>query len=180
MTQMGQDPLFMIREGQTALDEALQARGYDIIDPVYLRVCPVTDLTDMPIPRVTAFAIWEPLSIMCDIWAEGGIGPARIDVMKRANGPKTAILGRVDDKPAATAFAAIHDGVAMVHAVETRAAHRRKGMGKWVMRQAAHWAQKNGADWIAILVTTANKGANGLYESLGMEIVGTYHYRIKT
>ena len=179
MNEMGQQPLFMIREGQDDLDAALDAMGYKVIDPVYARMCPVSNLTDLPIPRVTAFAIWEPLAIMRDIWAEGGIGAERLAVMDRACDPKTGILGRVDDKPAATAFAAIHDGVAMVHAVETRVAHRRKGMGKWVMRQAAHWAAANGADWIAILVTTGNESANALYESLGMEIVGKYHYRIK-
>ncbi|MFA8387447.1 MAG: GNAT family N-acetyltransferase [Pelagibaca sp.] len=178
MRLLGQDALFMIREGEEALDTALAARGYEVIDPVNLWLCPVDQLTDVQIPRVTAFAIWEPLAIMRDIWAAGGIGPERIAVMDRAEVPKTGILGRITDKPAGTAYCAIHDGIAMVHALEIPPAHRRKGMGVWLMRQAAHWAKANGADWMSVLCTQRNVGANGLYASLGMQVVGQYHYRI--
>jgi GNAT superfamily N-acetyltransferase len=114
------------------------------------------------------------------MWAEGGIGPARIAVMRRAAFPKTAILVRDGQRPAATAFCAIHDDVAMVHALEVRANCRRRGMGRHAMQQAALWAQSNGANWIAAACTRANAGANALYASLGMACVGQYHYRIKT
>lgn len=178
MGMLGQDSLFMIREGEGDLDRALAARGYQIVDPVNLWVCPVEALTDLPLPRVTAFAIWEPLAIMRDIWAGGGIGPARIAVMERVAGPRTGIFGRVNDKPAGSAFCAIHDRIAMVHALEIDGASRRRGLGAWMMRKAAHWARANGADWMSVLCTRANDGANGLYASLGMQLVGQYHYRI--
>ena len=178
MQLMGQDALFMLRDGETALDNALAARGYEVIDPVNLWVCPVETLTHVPVPRVTAFAIWEPLAIMHDIWAKGGIGSERIAVMERAVGPKTGILGRIADKPAGAAFCAMHDAIAMVHAVEIASDHRRKGLGVWIMRQAAHWAQAQGASWMSVLCTQANVAANGLYASLGMQVVGQYHYRI--
>ncbi|WP_439123092.1 GNAT family N-acetyltransferase [Marivita sp.] len=178
MRILGQDALFMIREGEDTLDKALDARGYEIIDPVNLWVCPIDQLTDIPVPRVTAFAIWEPLAIMRDLWAAGGIGPDRIVVMDRAKVPKTGLLGRITDKPAGTAYCAISNSIAMVHALEIAPVHRRKGMGVWLMRQAAHWAKKNGADWMSVLCTQANEGANGLYASLGMQVVGQYHYRI--
>ena len=115
---------------------------------------------------------------MRDIWAAGGIGPARVAVMERAAGPKTGILGRISDSPAGAAFCAIHDGIAMVHALEILPANRRKGLGVWMMRQAAFWAKANGADWMSVLCTKANDAANGLYASLGMQLVGQYHYRI--
>ena len=67
----------------------------------------------------------------------------------------------------------------MVHALEIREAHRGRGLGKWMMRRAAIWAQENGADWIAALCVQENAPANGLYASLGFEPVGEYHYRIK-
>lgn len=178
MRMLGQDALFMIREGEDALDSALAARGYEIVDPVNLWLCPIGDLTDVRVPRVTAFSIWEPLAIMRDIWATGGIGPARVAVMERASVPKTGIFGRITDKPAGAAYCAISDEVAMVHALEIAKAHRRKGMGVWLMRQAAHWAKANGAEWMSVLCTQANVGANGLYASLGMQVVGQYHYRI--
>ena len=168
----------MIREGDDTLDAALADRGYEVIDPVNLWLCPIDQLTDVPVPRVTAFSIWEPLAIMRDIWEAGGIGPARIAVMERAEGPKTGIFGRISDKPAGAAYCAMSQSIAMVHALEIAKAQRRKGMGVWMMRQAAHWAKANGADWMSVICTQVNGGANGLYASLGMQVVGQYHYRI--
>jgi GNAT superfamily N-acetyltransferase len=175
---LGQTPLFMIREGEAALDNVLAARGYAIIDPVTLWVCPIAQLCDQKIPRVTAFAIWEPLAIMREIWADGGIGPDRIHVMERAPGPKTGLFGRTGDKPAGAGFCAIHERIAMVHALEIAPAQRGNGLGTWMMRCAAIWAQQNGANWMSVLCTRANTAANGLYASLGMTAVGEYHYRI--
>ncbi|KAG1715229.1 putative N-acetyltransferase YobR [Nymphon striatum] len=178
MRLLNQTPLFMIREGEQALDAALEKRGYQVIDPVNIYACPVDTLTDIPIPRVTVFAIWEPLAIMREIWAKGGIGPKRIDVMRRAGHPKTALFGRINDKPAATAFCGIFDGIAMLHALEVLPEQRRQGMAAWMMRKAAFWAKENGAKHLSVICTQANAGANGLYTSLGMTLVGQYHYRI--
>lgn len=178
MRAMGQDCLFMVRDGETELDAQLAARGYAVKDPVNLWVCPVAQLTDTPVPPVTAFCLWEPLAIQREIWAEGGIGPERLAVMERVAGPKTALLARHRDKPAGAGFAAIHDGVAMVHALEILPHQRRAGMGAWMMRQAAFWALENGAAEMAVLCTKRNEGANGLYASLGMALSGQYHYRI--
>jgi GNAT superfamily N-acetyltransferase len=179
MAALGQAPLFMIHQGEDALDAALGARAYDIIDPVNLWLCPMDRLTDRPIPRVTAFAIWEPLAIMREIWAQGGIGPARVAVMERARTPKTGLFGRISDKPAGAGYCGLHEGIAMVHALEILPEHRGRGLGKWMMRCAAFWAQAQGGTHMAVLCTKANAGANGLYASLGMEVVGQYHYRIK-
>lgn len=178
MRAMGQPSLFMIRDGETALDAQLAARGYAVKDPVNLWTCPAGQLTDVPVPRVTAFCIWEPLAIQREIWAQGGIGPERLAVMARVQGPKTALLGRHKDKPAGAGFVAVHDGVAMVHGLEILPHQRRAGMGGWMMRQAAFWALENGASELAVLCTKQNEGANGLYASLGMRCSGEYHYRI--
>ncbi|KIC14261.1 GNAT family N-acetyltransferase [Leisingera sp. ANG-Vp] len=178
MQAMGQDCLFMIRDGETALDAQLEARGYAVKDPVNLWTCPAKRLTNIPVPRVTAFCIWEPLAIQREIWVQGGIGPERLAVMGRVQGAKTGLLGRHKDKPAGAGFVAIHDGVAMMHALEILPHQRRCGMGAWMMRQAAFWAVENGASELAVLCTKRNEGANGLYASLGMDCVGEYHYRI--
>jgi GNAT superfamily N-acetyltransferase len=178
MHEMGQTPLFMLRPGQEPLDVALGNRGYAVVDPVNIYACEVGKLTDKPIPRIMIFAIWEPLAIMNDIWDKGGIGPARRRVMERARGPKTGLLSRFNEQPAGTAFAAVHNGVAMVHAVEVLPHQRGLGVGSWMMRGAAFWARDNGADTLAVLCTKTNTGANALYSSLGFEMVGEYHYRI--
>ena len=177
MQAMGQPRLFQIRAGDDALDAQLAARGYNVVDPVNLYVAPVGVLaTDLP-PPITTFDVWEPLAIQIDIWAKGGIGPGRIAVMQRVTGPKTSLLGRLNDHPGGAAFVAIHDGVAMVHAVEVPPHLRKQGMGRWFMRMAAFWARDSGAQHIAVVCTQANPGANALYASLGMSLVGQYHYR---
>ena len=179
MTAMGQTPLFMIRDDDDALDQMLGAMGYDIVDPVVMYACPAALLTDIPIPRVTVFTIWEPLAMMVEIWAKGGIGPARLDVMHRAAGPKTGFMARWNEKPAGAGFGAIYKGTAMLHAIEILSHQRQQGVAKWMMRQAAFWAVENGAPTLSVVCTTANEGANRLYTSLGMDVVGHYHYRQK-
>ena len=177
MARLGQDALFMLRNGQQGLDRLLETRGYRVLDPVTAYACPVVQLTDIPLPRVTVFEIWEPLAIMLEIWAKGGIGPARVDVMRRATGPKTSLLGRWNEHPAAAAFVAMHGDTAMVHAIEVLEHQRRHGMGAWIMRGAAFWAARQGAKTLSVVCTDENTGANRLYTSLGMAVVGHYHYR---
>lgn len=177
MREMGQRPIFMIRAGQEALDAQLAERGLSYHDPVNAYACPAEQLTDVPVPRVTALRVWEPLAIMREIWAKGGIGVDRLAVMERAAPPKTAILGRINDKPGGACFVAMHDGVAMVHAIEVLTHQRRHRMAHWFMREAAYWTRDNGGHTLSVICTRANMPANALYASLGMAHVGEYHYR---
>ncbi|MEP3916946.1 GNAT family N-acetyltransferase [Ascidiaceihabitans sp.] len=179
MQALGQDPLFMLRPEDTALDQALEARGYRVIDPVHLYAVPLTDLPQEPLPLVTAFPVWPPLAIARDIWAQGGISAARVAVMQRVTGAKTAILLRQNDHPAGVGFVAIHEKIAMIHAIEVTPKLRRQGVGAKILRAAGEWAQNNGATHLSLAVTRANTGGNALYTSLGMTVVGHYHYRIK-
>ena len=176
----GQSPLFMVRSGEEALDTALEARGYKIKDPVSFYTAPIAALTAQRPPPVTCFEVWPPLEAEREIWAAGGIGPARLAVMDRVTGPKTTIFGRIEDTPAGVLFVACHGDIAMVHAVETARRFRRKGLGRHMMTAAAFWARDNCATTLSLLVTKANVGANALYASLGMVPVGEYHYRIRT
>ncbi|MGC9369467.1 MAG: GNAT family N-acetyltransferase [Paracoccaceae bacterium] len=176
--ELGQDPLVMIREGEDALDALLEAAGYEIVDPVQILAIPVAELASEAPPPVSAFTIWPPLAIMEELWEEGGIGPARRAVMARVTGPKTAVLGRANDRAAGVTFVAIHEKIAFCHAVEVTQRQRRQKTACHMMRKAAIWAQDQGADTVAVLVTEANAGARALYASLGMRVVGHYHYRI--
>ncbi|MEX0351001.1 MAG: GNAT family N-acetyltransferase [Paracoccaceae bacterium] len=178
MRVMEQRRLFMIRPGEETLDTQLAARGYDVLDPVDIYTCPTHQLTDIVLPRVTVFAIWEPLAIMHEIWERAGIGAARRAVMARAPGPKTGLLIRRKDKPAGAGFAAIHGATAMVHALEILPEHQRNGLGGWAMRAAAFWALENGGDTLSVICTKENAAAGALYRSLGMQLAGHYHYRV--
>lgn len=178
LADLGQPPLFMLLDHQEALDARLAARGFIHRDETCAMIAPSADIAAPP-PPITCFPIWPPLAIQCEIWATGGIGPARLAVMDRAALPKTSFLGRTQDRPAGTAFAAIHDGIAMLHALEITPARRRRGLGATMMRAAAHWALEQGAADFSLLVTRENKSALGLYASLGFSPVGQYHYRAK-
>ena len=169
--------LFLIREGDGALDAALAGMGFRIVDPV---LAYAARLSAFAAPaRMTGFAHWPPLEIAKALWAEAGIGPARLAVMDRVTGAKTVILGRQADRVAGVAFVALHGRQAMLHTLEVAPAFRRQGCGGHILRSAAHWAQDQGADTLSLVVTEANAAARGLYASLGMQVVGQYHYREK-
>lgn len=179
MRDIGMEPLFQIRTGDKHLDEMLEQHGYEIIDPVNIWVIPVAELTQDPLPPVSAFAMWPPLSIMTELWEAGGVDAARRAVMERADCTKTGLLARTDDTPAGVGFAGIHDGIAMVHALHVDPKLRRMGTGQNLLKQAAKWAQEQGADFLSLIVTQGNHAANPLYANLGMHLVGHYHYRVK-
>lgn len=171
-------PLMLIRAGEEELDAVLDARGWRVVDPVVAYAAPVAALV-ADLPGLTAFPHWPPLEIARSIWAEGSIGPARLAVMERVRGPKTALLGRIDDRPAGVVFVACHGPEAMLHALEVRAAYRRQGLAGNLVVAAANWAAEAGATRLSLVVTRQNAAARALYARLGMEVVGEYHYRMK-
>jgi len=170
-------PLFLIRPGDEALDAALAARGYRLVDPVLAYAVPLAGIAQPE--RMTTFPHWPPMAIARALWADAGIGPARLAVMERAAGPKCVILGRVQDRAAGLAFVACHGDTAMLHALEVVPALRRQGSAHNILRAAATWALDQGAVTLSLVVTEANATARGLYASLGMNLVGQYHYRQK-
>ncbi len=178
MAALDQPALFLIRQGEEALDATLAARGYRVVDPVLAYAAPITSLSEAP-EWMTTFPHWPPMAVAAALWAEGGIGPARLAVMERATGPKTAILARAQDRAAGIAFVALHGQTAMLHGLEVTPSQRRQGSAHNILRAAAHWAQDNGASTLSLVVTEANAPARRLYASLGMTIVGQYHYRQK-
>lgn len=179
MLDLGQSPIFMIRPGDEGFDTLLAAAGYVIRDPVTAYTAPVFGLAALDLTAKTAFRAWPPLAIQAEIWATGGIGPARLAIMDRVAGPKTSFLGRVRDLAAGCAFVACHADQAMLHALEVLPAHRRQGLGRHLLVASARWAQAQGAQTLSLVVTRANTGANALYTSLGMGVVGQYHYRVR-
>ncbi len=178
MRAQGRVPMFAVRDGEDALDLVLEAAGYGVKEPVALYTAPIGIIATGRPPPVTTFESWPPLACQTEIWADGGIGPERIAIMDRVKGPKTSILGRLDDTPAGTGFIALRDGTAMIHALETAEVFRRRGLGRHMVRAMAHWAEAQGATELTLLVTRANTAANALYASMGFEAMGGYHYRI--
>ncbi|MEY1557436.1 GNAT family N-acetyltransferase [Yoonia sp. R2331] len=177
MHALSQTPLFMIREGEDALDALLADAGYVVKDPSVLYAAPAAAIATERPPPVTAFTVWPPLAVQRDIWAAGGIGDGRLAVMSRAPQPKTSFLGRINDRPAATVFVGVDGDCAMIHALEVAVAHRKQGLARHLTRAAAFWALEQGCTFLTLVTTEANAAANHLYSSLGMTLVGRYHYR---
>ncbi len=177
MISLNQRPLFMIRNMDTALDTELQGLGYDVVDPVVILIAPTSELLKNP-PREmqTVHTLNAPDTNAKNIWAAGGIDQGRLDVMARVKGPKT-IMSAGD---MGVAFAAAHNNIAMIHAVEVATNHRRKGVANAMMYKAFEWAKGQKCAWVAILTVHANIPARTLYENLGMDKAAAYHYRLKT
>lgn len=178
MIALGQVPLFSVLPGDET-DTILAEMGYSTLDETWLYSCAITDLAQRDLPPVTAFPIWPPLQLARDIWAEGGVGPDRVAVMERATCERTAILGRINDRAGGVAYAGLHEGCVMVHALEILESQRRNGLAGSLMIAAAKWGAERGAQHMALLVTKANAPANTLYTRLGMTPQQGYHYRIR-
>ena len=180
-----------------ALDAALAARGYARVDPTLLLIAPLNGPRAAPAHPV--YALWPPLMIQTEVWQADGITAPRRAVMDRVAGTKTALLGRLGDRPAGVAFIAMggdgaapgaddtlgapqragpNDQMAMMHALAVQAAHRRAGLGRSLVLGAMDWAHQAGAHWLALAVTEANTPALGLYAGLGFTPAGAYHYRV--
>lgn len=196
MRALGQLPLFIIwpdtpaqasfdRGFDTGFDRGLAARGYRLIDPCVGYIAPIAGILtqtaavlDSYAPSYTqSYAHWPPLAVCNDLWQAAGVGPARRAVMGRALGPKTAVMTRQGDDITGVCFAALVGDTAMLHGIEVAPSHRRQGFAQKLLHCAAMWAQGQGAVNIGLVVTQVNTPARALYEKLGMQVWGAYHYR---
>lgn len=178
MVQWHQDKLFMIKKNEIILDEALSASGYRVIDPTNIWSISSKNLSIQKTLPVKAFTIFPPLAIQRELWRANHISPSRIEIMDRVKTHKTTIFGRINARPAASAFVAVSNKFAMVHALVVDKKCRRQGMGKFVMQKVGSWAYQMGAESVVALCTEKNCSANILYKSLGMQVIGKYHYRV--
>lgn len=174
MRAIGQHPVFMVRSGEEHLDAALAAEGYDIVTPTIAYVAPIAEIAGNGGPAET---VWPPSEAERGIWAEGGIGAARLAVMERVVVPRTACTVREDGLPVATGFAALHGRTCVLHAIETLIVHRRRGHGRRVIGELSRWGAAQGAEEVALLVVETNTSANALYRAMGFTPAAGYHYR---
>lgn len=175
----GAGPLVMIRPGEEDLAARLSRAEYVVKDPCRLLVAPTHGLAEV-LPAGPRTIVGEgPIARMEEIWAAGGIGPARLRTMARAACTKAYIAGRVGDRPAGAVYVGAQGSLAMFHALEILTEYRRNGLARDMVAACGHWAKGQGADWLSLIVTEANGPARALYSAMGFEDIGGYHYRIK-
>jgi len=179
MKALSQPYIFLIGKEERELDFTLETLGYNIVTPSVIYGCDIDRVSNFDIPPITTFNVWPPLEIMKKIWIEGGVSESRLSVMERSKGEKTTILGRVSNVVAGCAFVSIYSGISMVHSVLVHPNFRRKGLGRYMLNESAKWASGRGSSYIALQVTEQNNEARSLYKNLGMEVKGSYHYRVK-
>lgn len=176
MIGMGQDLLFMIRDGDDRLAQVLLRRGYRVWDPVTVYASGIECL----VARHDNVRVeWPPAPATREVWRTGGIDDARVAVMERAECPKASLVTDWKRQPASCAYVGVADAFSMIHAIETLAAFRRKGLARRLLSHAAYWAERHGARWIVLLTRDENHAANMLYKSLGMTVAGNYFYCIR-
>ena len=178
MRARGERPLIQVPGSDEALDRALEAAGWEVVDPTVLMVGPSEALAALPLPKHSKNVhVRARLVLLDEIWEAGGVDAARRAVMARCALPKVTVLSRTDEAVAGVAWVAVDGDVGMVHAIEVRAEQRRQGSGRSALAGAARFAAEQGATWLALAVTEANAPARALYEAAGMETVGRYRYR---
>ena len=82
--------------------------------------------------------------------------------------PAAFLTLRVDGKPAALAFGALHDGLLVCESVITDAAHRGQGYSRRLMGAMFAWAAAEGATGVCLQVQADNDPAVRLYHGLGL------------
>ncbi|WP_058755074.1 GNAT family N-acetyltransferase [Sphingomonas endophytica] len=78
----------------------------------------------------------------------------------------------------AIGYVALHDGIAVIEAVGTDPAARRRGHARAIVAALIGWADRHGAAHIALQVEETNAPARALYAAMGFatDLYG-YHYR---
>ncbi len=186
MRAWGQTPSFMIRRltsperdvAERALAAALAGRGYVERDPtVMLAAPPDTILADTRHePGETLVSDRAPLRLQEEIWAEGGIGPARLAVMGRVRGPRAFLLSRKGQRPGGVGFVAVAGGIGFLHALFVPSGLRGQGHGRRLLGAAAAFAGRHGARHLAVVTTGENLPAQLLFVNAGMTFCGGYTY----
>ena len=81
--------------------------------------------------------------------------------------PAAFLIRHVEGQAAAVAYVAAHRGIAVLEAVVTHPAQRRRGHGQALVDAAAYWAARAGALSLCLQVTAENAPARSLYNGLG-------------
>lgn len=176
MRDEGERAAFLVREGEAELEEMLAERGF-IAEGWTLLYAGSSASLAFHAPDLAVIDCDGPIAIMGELWAEAGADPERLAAMERVAAPKRFLLGRHGDRTAGAAFVSAHGCVAMLNAVIVAPRARRRGLGRRFAQYAASWAVNQGAGTLGLAVEADNAPARALWEGLGMQQVGSYHYR---
>lgn len=175
------------RDPASELASRLTARGYEAFDPCFFMTGAPEAVHAAALERraarvgeseVAALAMRCPLAAVERIWAMGGVGPERLAVMRRAEGPSETFIARRGQRLGGVGFVSVDPatGIAYVHALEIVEQARGKGVGPMIMAASAKFAAEHGAEQLAVSARRHNLPALALFEGVGLSRVGGYVY----
>ncbi|MBU4530246.1 MAG: GNAT family N-acetyltransferase [Hoeflea sp.] len=88
-------------------------------------------------------------------------------MLEMIEGPKLFSGVEVDGTIQSVAYGVIVDGLLVIEAVATDAAHRSRGLARNTVKSLLNWAASQGVDAVVLQVVTENEPARALYRSLG-------------
>jgi len=162
------------------LDQRLERRGYRLQEPctALAKSIPPEAATSRD-PEVEAAdapsEAWLSVYLAGITESRRGLAPR---ILARVPHPRSFLLLRDPDGPAATALAVAAEGVVIAECVSTLATRRRSGAATRVMRALEAWGARQGAAIAALQAVAANAPAQALYARLDYARVGGYHYRV--
>lgn len=173
-----------------ALDEKLEKRNYNIIDPSFVLSMPLNQFRAAPLPKVAPhdqleIVLYEHISLK---WIEqfiqisgahDSIAPTLIDIMAAMQGQLIGCSYAINGEAIATGFAVVDQGFVSFYNVYTSDAHRNRGFAGSLLTTLIEAAMKKGAHSSYIAVLANNEAANHLYKKLGFVQLYQYWYRVK-
>jgi ribosomal protein S18 acetylase RimI-like enzyme len=161
------------------LDEELDKRGYELVDPTLVMVAGTPDREPSGSPSLSRVRIEErPWDGWLETWwaVDGRYGSGLAEARRICTGVP-AWYGAYEEGGVALAVGrAVPQGDTLgIYCMATLPEARRRGLARAVLRALVRHAGTRSA----YLVTTApNQAAQTLYRSEGFEIAGRYHYRV--
>ena len=110
-----------------------------------------------------------------ELWLRCGLtrpwnNPSADIAFARRGANATILIGRNEDKIAATAMVG-HDGHrGWVYYVAVDPDHRGKDFGRAVMAAAEDWLRQQGVEKVMLMVRPDNKGVQAFYDKLGYDV----------
>jgi ribosomal protein S18 acetylase RimI-like enzyme len=170
-----QRSVFSVGPGALAgLDGALDARGYELVDPTVVMVsgevaAPVHPVRIEDLPWPEWMETW---------WAVDGRYGGGAEVAERICTGVPALYAAVEEDGRAVAVGrGVPQGDTVgIYCMATLPQARRRGLARSVLRTLV---QASGARSAYLAVTAGNEAAQALYRSEGFEPRGGYHYRVR-
>ena len=179
----GLRPIFRLTSfaAPQGLDAALDARGYQVIDPTRVLCLALRD-RHWAVAACPDLVDEELDDWMSVFWAISGHDPASRSTHRRMLnsivGARRLIILRDGGEPVACGLGVLEDEFLGLYDIVVSSQHRRRGHGTSLLRGLIKWASDRGAESAYLQVMESNEAARCLYAGLGFRGLYRYWYRV--